>query len=397
MSDLVRISNTTSPMAVLTAFDNCRLDSQERPFACRVCSKRYARADLVTRHEKTVHKQGLNYTLFGQGFDGDFDAGLPPSFFDPFVGGSFDQFLHSFGADETITEDSFQMAPQSFEDSFHAQSPGIELRASSEAGAWYTRQNSSDYRKQLRAKNTLGLVVTEEIRARCLADLKSHLTTEQIGDFQLPELTSLQHRLDRYIGVFHIHFPFMHLPILDLMSAPSPLILAWRAGYDYTRALVGCDYISADFRLRRSVVRHRERDQCPDQWKQWAAHESMKRYMCTCIILGNLHNIAYGINPGFSMLDECDVEIPGDVEIPEDDELWDATASSQWESLTDSKPRPPLVSLGKEASMFFTDSDRLENLPRGGWSWSPFATSAVIHQVAIAVWYLTQGQQACNQ
>lgn len=119
--------------------------------------------------------------------------------------------------------------------------------------------------------------------------------------------------------------------------------------------------------------------------------------MCTCIILGNLHNIAYGINPGFSMLDECDVEIPGDVEIPEDDELWDATASSQWESLTDSKPRPPLVSLGKKASMFFTDSDRLENLPRGGWSWSPFATSAVIHQVAIAVWYLTQGQQACNQ
>lgn len=168
-------------------------------------------------------------TLFGQGFDGDFDAGLPPSFFDPFVGGSFDQFLHSFGADETITEDSFQMAPQSFEDSFHAQSPGIELRASSEAGAWYTRQDSSDYRKQLRAKNTLGLVVTEEIRARCLADLKSHLTTEQIGDFQLPELTSLQHRLDRYIGVFHIHFPFMHLPILDLMSAPSPLILAIRA------------------------------------------------------------------------------------------------------------------------------------------------------------------------
>jgi hypothetical protein len=52
------------------------------------------------------------------------------------------------------------------------------------------------------------------------------------------------------------------------------------------------------------------------------------RYMCTCIILGNLLNIAYGINPGFSVLDECDVEIP------DDDELWDATTSSQWESHT---------------------------------------------------------------
>uniref|UniRef100_A0A0B7K3E6 Xylanolytic transcriptional activator regulatory domain-containing protein n=2 Tax=Bionectria ochroleuca TaxID=29856 RepID=A0A0B7K3E6_BIOOC len=183
--------------------------------------------------------------------------------------------------------------------------------------------------------------------------------------------------------------------LAPLMIAQARLLAVFLLGFSgepglIRRALVGCGYISADFRLRRSVVRPRDRGQCPTEWRQWAAHESMKRYMCTCIILGNLLNIAYGINPGFSVLDECDVEIP------DDDELWDATTSSQWESLTHSKPRPPLVSLGKAASMFFTDSDRVENLPRDGWSWSPFATSAVIHQVAIAVWYLTQGQQACN-
>jgi hypothetical protein len=62
--------------------------------------------------------------FFGQGFDGGFDTDLSPSFFDPFVGGSFDQFVQPFGADETFTEGSFRVAPQSFEEPLHAQSPG---------------------------------------------------------------------------------------------------------------------------------------------------------------------------------------------------------------------------------------------------------------------------------
>jgi hypothetical protein len=75
--------------------------------------------------------------FFGQGFDGGFDTDLSPSFFDPFVGGSFDQFVQPFGADETFTEGSFRVAPQSFEEPLHAQSPGMELPASNET--WYIR------------------------------------------------------------------------------------------------------------------------------------------------------------------------------------------------------------------------------------------------------------------
>ncbi|KAJ3536491.1 hypothetical protein NM208_g6688 [Fusarium decemcellulare] len=359
---------------------------------------------------------------FGDAFSYDACGGLSPSFFDVFFDESFDQFARALAPDE--------------------------------AG-----------RKTLLKGH------------RCLLGA---LSVPQIGNFQLPDISTLQHCLDRYIEVFHIHFPFLHLPTLELTTAPSPLILGicaigalyrlerrlaaslcfmaervlaslemGRLDHDpvlspnwarppaspaidlvplsiaqarllvvfllgfsgepglVRRALIGCGYISAasetkepnscpcadiaqDFRLRRSIVQPSRESRNAVDWKKWVARESMKRYMCTCIILGNLLNIAYGINPGFSALEECDVEIP------DDDVLWDTTTATAWESLIKDKPSSPQVSLGKAASSFFSDSDHRETLTRVELSWSPFTISAVMHQVAIAVWYQTQGQQACN-
>lgn len=109
--------------------------------------------------------------------------------------------------------------------------------------------------------------------------------------------------------------------------------------------------------------------------------------MCTCVVLGNLLNIAYGTAQGFSALQECDIELPVD------DALWAARTCSEWETLAQSRPLSSMMGLRKAASSFFSaDHDAVSphaDLP-------PFATSVVMHQVAIAVWYLTQGQQACD-
>lgn len=111
--------------------------------------------------------------------------------------------------------------------------------------------------------------------------------------------------------------------------------------------------------------------------------------MCTCVVLGNLLTIAYGTVPGFSALEDCDVELPIE------DALWDAPTSSKWESMAHGNPQPSTISLRRAASSFF-DADGHNTPPQDKWTWSPFATSVVMHQVALNVWYLTQGQQACG-
>lgn len=111
--------------------------------------------------------------------------------------------------------------------------------------------------------------------------------------------------------------------------------------------------------------------------------------MCTCVVLGNLLTIAYGTVPGFSALEDCDVDLPIE------DMLWNATTPSEWESLAQEIPESSVISLRRAASSFF-GADNHNTPPQDMWTLSPFATSVVMHQVALNVWYLTQGQQACG-
>lgn len=112
--------------------------------------------------------------------------------------------------------------------------------------------------------------------------------------------------------------------------------------------------------------------------------------MCTCVVLGNLLTIAYGTVPGFSALDDIDVELPIE------DALWDAGTSSKWELLAGRKPELSTISLRVAAASFFNADDHNTSLHER-WTRSPFATSVVMHQVALNIWFLTQGQQACGR
>ncbi|KAL2881476.1 hypothetical protein SGCOL_003042 [Colletotrichum sp. CLE4] len=106
------------------------------------------------------------------------------------------------------------------------------------------------------------------------------------------------------------------------------------------------------------------------------------------MVLGNLLVIAYGIVPGFAALEECNIEMPAE------DELWDATTASEWRSVV--QRRLPSSPLGlREATAWIFGNSIQEERPDASWIWSPFAASIVMHQVAIAVWFFAHGKDAC--
>ncbi|KAF3808534.1 hypothetical protein GCG54_00006399 [Colletotrichum gloeosporioides] len=107
------------------------------------------------------------------------------------------------------------------------------------------------------------------------------------------------------------------------------------------------------------------------------------------MILGNLLVITYGMVPGFSILEDADIGIPAD------DALWEAKTVSDWETLAANKPLSSHLGLREATSAIFGQTP-LEKKSDVCWEWSPFAASVVMHSVAIAIWYLTQGQQVCH-
>ncbi|KAF0328322.1 zinc finger protein [Colletotrichum asianum] len=313
-----------------------------------------------------------------------------------------------------------------------------------------------------RATAKPSMIFTEEIRAHCVNDLRSHLTPERLGDFQMPDTACLQKCLNSYVESFHVHFPFLHLLTLNLKTAPSPLTLSicaigalhrldrklaaslyltaesilsivefdtlrncsallqdWAKPRDMPssasaplplaqarlllvffasfsgepqlirQALVGCGFLSAEFRSRLSRMRPLSTTNELSDWRTWVEHESTKRLMCSSMILGNLLVITYGMVPGFSILEDADIGIPAD------DTLWEAKTASDWETIAANKPLASHLGLREATSAIFGQTP-LEKKSDICWEWSPFAASVVMHSVAIAIWYLTQGQQVCH-
>lgn len=80
--------------------------------------------------------------------------------------------------------------------------------------------------------------------------------------------------------------------------------------------------------------------------------------------------------------------------MPVDDALWEAPTASVWEAVRRYKPLASPLSLREAVASLFGD-DSVDQRPDACWTWSPFATSVVMHAVAIAVWFLTQGKQVC--
>lgn len=67
------------------------------------------------------------------------------------------------------------------------------------------------------------LHVTEVVRTRLLIDFRLRLgPLSPVPD--IPNATTLDRCLHSYLKTFHVHFPLVHLPSLDLTQTPSPLL-----------------------------------------------------------------------------------------------------------------------------------------------------------------------------
>ncbi|KAF4996668.1 hypothetical protein FDECE_12346 [Fusarium decemcellulare] len=391
--------------------------------------------------------------------------GISLDFFDPFIDKMFDHFVLPIDDDDQgqlleplgSTSSQYGYADQMESlDVWNGAPTSTPGRTNNQGMPTPRRKFSPRALRPTTTANKRSVTLTDDMRLHCLADLKSRLTFEQLGDFSLPATTSLQQYFNSYVESFHIHFPFLHLQTLNLETAPSPLILgicaigalhrlerkvaaslhltAERAltSIDFDRlqtsptllqdwarprdspsadpaslslaqarlilvffaafsgepqfirqALVGCGHLSADFRLRMSAVRPGSTDLSLSQWRPWVEHESTKR----CMVLGNLLLITYGISPGFTVLEETNIEMPAE------DALWEAATASDWELLIQSKrPSSPIGIHEAAASLFGTNAQ--DTRPDTYGAWSPFAASVVMHHIAIAIWYLADGQQA---
>ena len=118
--------------------------------------------------------------------------------------------------------------------------------------------------------------------------------------------------------------------------------------------------------------------------KEKAFTDEITRLLYGHIMLTNSLAMTYGMPPGYSIVSDGNIEMPGD------QDLWDATNASQWYDLVNVKGRSSLLSVRDAVSrVMYGSSSR--GVPEECWSWSPFACTVVINAVSIQIWHVTQG------
>lgn len=134
------------------------------------------------------------------------------------------------------------------------------------------------------------------------------------------------------------------------------------------------------------------------KWRNWTERESSKRFallpaqrsvLTQCsrifygmIILSHMLSTAYGLCPAFSITQVARLEMPGD------QDLWDAPSEEQWLLLRRDRPQFTSLSLGEAVAKLMYDKTTKET-PEASWNWSPFATCVAMHAVAMQIWQMS--------
>ncbi|KAK5063032.1 hypothetical protein LTR84_005108 [Exophiala bonariae] len=151
-----------------------------------------------------------------------------------------------------------------------------------------------------------------------------------------------------------------------------------------SRAIAQIGEFSLDFRRLAPSVKPRNFGMDGVTWQDWVDRECVKRLLYGHIMLTNSLAMTYGMPPSYSIVSDGNIEMPGD------QSLWDATNASQWYDLVNVKGRSSLLSVRDAVSTIMYGS-LLRGVPEECWSWSPFACTVVINAVSIQIWHVTQG------
>ncbi|KAK5094653.1 hypothetical protein LTS08_008509 [Lithohypha guttulata] len=189
-------------------------------------------------------------------------------FFDPFMGNTYDHFAlptlpdgneFQFSPDRASEAGSENVSRTSLLNTtlLHHEARENSQRASvpavSNVRAGELMPRSHDKSATPSTSKSATPYFGEEAHTHTWNDLCSRLNVTTLSTFKLPTPALIRKWLRLYVDAFHVHFPFLHLPTLDLTKIPSPLTLAVCA-------------IGALYRLNRpaAVALHVKAVQCLD-------------------------------------------------------------------------------------------------------------------------------------
>lgn len=138
-------------------------------------------------------------------------------------------------------------------------------------------------------------------------------------------------------------------------------------------------------------------------WSAWIEQETIKRYvllsqiltfdiradpkslLSVLLILSNLLTITYGLPDLFPVVHD------GDLGLPCKEQLWNAASEREWQKELDANHNPPRVMLLRNAVSTLVNHGLSIESKSQSQSWSPFATSVVMHTIALQIWHRNQG------
>lgn len=83
----------------------------------------------------------------------------------------------------------------------------------------------------------------------------------------------------------------------------------------------------------------------------------------------------------------------GEVELPDDESLWNAPTEEQWRQQFTTKQHTMRPNL-RDAVARLMYGKETEGLTESSWHWSPFAATVVMHAVSVQIWHVMQCTQS---
>ncbi|KAL3470556.1 fungal-specific transcription factor domain-containing protein [Aspergillus californicus] len=257
-----------------------RSHTKEKPFACDECPKSFTRKDLLVRHERlahssspTIHPPQLNPTTStSQVFDGlnvlasavadnpfhstgeenhnllPTATTAPTPFSEPFAyeGDDFTSFLDSIPLPSNPYSPTYQPLPLF---------PSLQFESGSEYPSTVGNDGlATPYSSVLPRHGTqlpslqpeesqtphrirppkVPIAVTAQCRDRIVSELQDYANV--VPGSTVPSRHALSRCLTGYVTGYHDHYPFLHIPTLNIETIPLHLVLSMAAlGAQYCR------------------------------------------------------------------------------------------------------------------------------------------------------------------
>ena len=103
--------------------------------------------------------------------------------------------------------------------------------------------------------------------------------------------------------------------------------------------------------------------------------------------MSSLMTVAYDMTPGFSVTQDIELEMP------DEERLWEATSAQKWEELVKSRNSQSLITV-RDAMTYLIFAQEHSTSRTDDMSWTAFATTVILHAVNVHMWNIMQFTQS---